>query len=144
MEPLPAGYRTVGGLSLAYALIMAGFITLAVLGSGIPPMKDPADWFVALTLVVTPLPLLVGGFLLCSNQAAPRATAWILFIAGLLLLLKAFAVTVLVHQALTHPKGSTAGLAVLLVPAIIMPASIWGTVVLFAGVLLERRVRGPI
>jgi hypothetical protein len=140
MAPLPAGYRIVGGLSIAYALVMAGFLALGVFGSGPPPLRNAVDVLVAVTFVLTPLPLLLAGFLLCSSQAATRATAWLLFIAGLLLLAKAAAVTLAVHQALTHPTSSTAGLAVLLVPVIIMPASMWGVVVLFTGVFLGRRL----
>jgi hypothetical protein len=145
MHKLPARYRTVGGLSIAYATLMAVFLVFSVSNmplTGAPKLQHAVDWLVVGAFVLTPLPLLLGGFRLCSKKAATRETTWLLFIAGLLLLLKAFALTLALYQELAHTHSGTAGLgAFVALTFIIMPASIWGVVVLFTAALLDLRLR---
>ncbi len=141
MDSLPAGYKLVGGLSLGYSFIMAGFLALSISSGSATSLTDAVDILVAAMFVLTPAPLFLAGFLLCFSQTAGRLTVWTLLIAGLLLLAKAAAVTLLVLQALTRPTSSTSVLALVLVPVFIMPASIWGVVVLLTVNLLRNRIR---
>src|SRR6516162_2084067 len=130
MESRLTGFRVVAGLSNIYAMVMGGFVVLIFSNPKSAP-RDEYDWLMAVTFVLTPLPLLIGGVLVFSkNLTAVRAGSWLLGIAGLLLLAKAFVVSLAVIHELRHPSSSTGALIIFLVPMIVMPASIWGIVVL--------------
>jgi hypothetical protein len=135
----------IGGLSIAYALVMGACVALwtRLPGQDYRPISETVLWMLAGTFVLAPLPLLLGGALLLSGKAAMLRTAsWALGIAGVLLLLKAFAVTLAVGEGLRKSKDPLdVPVFVAFVPFIIMPAAIWGGVVLVTGYLLERRLR---
>jgi hypothetical protein len=142
MQTLSSGYRVVGGLSAVYAAVMAGLLVSGAANSPNSWPRDALNWFLAVLFVLSPLALVVAGVLLYTKQAATlRAARWALGIAGVLLLLKAFVVTLAVVQEFKHSTSSTGVLIVVLVPMIITPASIWAVVVLVTSISLDRHLR---
>ena len=141
MEALPSGYRLVGGLSAVYAVAMGAFLALIVADPHASAPRDAVEWLGAGTFVLSPLALLLGGVLLFTKSTATlRAASWVLAFAGLLLLVKAFVVTCVIVEEFRHPTSSTGSLILILVPMIVMPASIWAVVVLLTSFFLARRL----
>jgi hypothetical protein len=147
MRRLPAGYHIIGGLSIAYALVMGGCVVLwiGLAFNEYGPLSETVLWMLAGTFMLAPLPLLLGGVLLLSSKAAMLRTAsWTLGIAGVLLLLKSYAVRLAVVELLRNPKlrdPLAAAVDYGSVLFVIVPAAIWGSVVLVTGYLLQRRLR---
>ncbi|MBX9627138.1 MAG: hypothetical protein K2X82_25270 [Gemmataceae bacterium] len=144
MRALPTGYRFVGALSIAYALVMVTFLAQLATSPVPPPFPArPVEWFLAVTFALGPLVLLPAGVLLVTaKQPATLRRAGLLSAgAGVVLLLKALAVTIGVVQELTHPTDAQSGLVLVFVPMFIMPGSIWAVTLLATGALLVRHPR---
>jgi hypothetical protein len=138
MEALPPAYRFVGVLSAVYALVMGAFLALIIAVPLTPAQMDAVKWLAAGTFVLSPLALLLGGVLLFTKTTATlRAARWVLAFAGLLLLVKAFVVTCVIVEEYRKPDGS---LILIWVPILVMPAPIWGVVVLLTSFFLARRL----
>src|SRR5262245_43555154 len=105
MGTLPVGYRFVGALSIAFALLMGSFVTRIIVDPPDPSFPSNAvDWLLVGVLILAPLPLLLGGALLFSvRPAALRATPWVLGVASVMLLLKAVVVPLAMIQSLKTP-----------------------------------------
>lgn len=142
--PLPAGYRVVGGLSIAYALVMTAFLVfVAAASEKLPAPAGVLDWLTAAAFILAPVCLLLGGCaLFARSPGVLRGASAALVAAAAVLLLKAGVVTAGVVQELRAPTSSTGVLVVFNIPLVIMPASIWAVAVLVTGIALGRRLRG--
>jgi hypothetical protein len=140
---LPTGYRAVGWLSIAYALLMGLFVVFGLAITPIVPApQDFLDWLAAAVFVISPLGLLLGGCLLLSNNPPTLGAASLVLIAtGVVLFLKAAVVTATTVRELRRPNSSTSVLVIVNVPLLIMPASIWAVTILGTGFLVRRRLR---
>lgn len=89
---LTTGYRVVGGLIVAYGLLMFAFVFRIVATS--PASWDlpgsPLEWVLVVSFLLHPIALLVGGALLYTRSpACLRAAVVALIVAGVLLLAQA-------------------------------------------------------
>jgi hypothetical protein len=143
VETLPVGYRVVGGISVAYAVLM-GLVLVLVASAALnqSPPRGALDWLGIAAFVLSPVALFTSGCLLFARrEPALRLSAWASMIAAAVLLCKAGLVSLATVQELQHPTSSTGVLVIFNIPLIIMPASMWAVIVFATGVNLVRRIR---
>jgi hypothetical protein len=140
---IPAGYRVVGWISMAYAALLGVYLGFLVSNAGGRVPRVPVVQLVLAAFLLPPAVLFASACLLLTRgQTALRVGVWVSIAAGPFLLLGAILAS-LMTLGLSSTEGRIWGVfpAWGTIPLIIMPTSIWALIVLITGVTLGRRLR---
>jgi hypothetical protein len=163
MGKLPAGYRVVGGISVAYGALL-GLLLVTILAAALEPLPPGVvagpwstsnpywlrNWLDLIAgWVLPPVALLLSGCLLFTRgQTALRSAAWASIVTAAVLLLQAGFLSMKAAQRIQLERSYPSffagdGPMWWAIPLFVIPPLIWAVVLFATGLRLRRRLRPP-